>query len=430
MYSLGWVFLVFGLTTGVTGQGFNCTFEGNNLCGWTQSTIDSYDLVLDSGGTASGNTGPRYDHTSGDTSGTYLHREANDRQNGPDAVLLSPEVAYIMDQVYCFVFWYNMFGTDTGSLSVYAYPTDDGHDVSSKQPLFSISGQQTGQHAWLRAQVDVSNQTSNFTVAVELTTTSSAKSDIAIDDVELWLTDCPMQSTSFNCSFDDGPCGWIQSTDDDYNWALERERTRTDHTGPRFDHTTGDATGLFYYIEGNDPSLNDKAVLLSPVISGSLTQDSWCLSFWYNMYGRDIASLHAYVIPAGQSTNLGTQTPAFSVTGQQTGQRLWIEALVDATNQTSDFIVALEAVAGSTKLTDIAIDDVTISPELCMSDTDLSFSCNFEQGYCGWTQSTDDDVNLALERGQTYSSSTGPSFDHTLGSKLEFLHTRSEDFVK
>ncbi|XP_022087623.1 hyalin-like, partial [Acanthaster planci] len=417
MYSLGWIFLAFVLTAVATGQEFNCTFEGSNLCGWTQSTIDSYDLVLDSRGTSTDNTGPRYDHTIGDTSGTYLYREASDRNNGPDAVLLSPEVAYIMDQVYCFMFWYNMFGKGTGSLSVYAYPTDDGHNVSSKQPLFSISGQQTGQHAWLRAQVDVSNQTSNFTVAVELATIGFATSDMAIDDVELWLTDCPTQSTSFNCSFDDGPCGWTQSTDDDYNWALERERTRTGHTGPRFDHTIGDATGLFYYAEGNGPSVNDKAVLLSPNISGSLTQDSWCFSFWYNMYGRDIASLHAYVIPAGQSTNLGTQTPAFSVTGQQTGQRVWIEALVDATNQTSDFMVALEAVAGSADQSDIAIDDVAISPGPCTRDTDLSFNCNFEQGYCGWTQSTDDDVNLALERGQTYSSSTGPSFDHTLGNE-------------
>ena len=49
-----------------------------------------------------------------DTSGTYLYRESSDRGLGPDAVLLSPEVTYFMDQMYCFVFYYNMFGEGSG----------------------------------------------------------------------------------------------------------------------------------------------------------------------------------------------------------------------------------------------------------------------------------------------------------------------------
>ena len=43
--------------------------------------------------------------------------------------------------------------------------------------------------------------------------------------------------TSFNCSFENGPCGWTQSLEDDYNWALEKEETTTPDTGPNNDHT-------------------------------------------------------------------------------------------------------------------------------------------------------------------------------------------------
>ena len=97
------------------------------------------------------------------------------------------------------IYWHLFF---LGSVNVYAYPTEDGHDLSSKTPLFSVSGQQTGQHVWLLAYVDIFNQTSNFTVAVELTTIGSARGDIAIDDVELRFTECPGELNLYLGIFD------------------------------------------------------------------------------------------------------------------------------------------------------------------------------------------------------------------------------------
>ena len=47
-----------------------------------------------------------------------------------------------------------------------------------------------------------------------------------------------------------------------------------------------DEVGVFYYLEAHYISTNDKAVLLSPTVSGSQSQDSWCFNFWYNMYGH------------------------------------------------------------------------------------------------------------------------------------------------
>ncbi|XP_038072761.1 uncharacterized protein LOC119741140 isoform X2 [Patiria miniata] len=418
MYFLGWIVLVLvgliavGKSTTI-GTTLDCDFEdpGQRLCSWVQSTEDSTDLVVNSGSTPTAQTGPIVDHTIGDNSGTYLYREANDRSDGHDAVLISPVVNASSGGSLCFTFWYSMFGDKTGTLNVYANPVEQG---SMSTPLFSIFGQQTGQSAWLQAQVDLSNQTSAFNVSVELITINSVLGDIAIDDLAFLESECANVSLSFNCSFDEGSCGWTQSTADDSNWALERGRTRSYHTGPVIDHTTGTDVGLYYYFETDRLSTNEKVVLLSPTVAGSQQDDSWCFSLWYNMYGQETGTLNVYSIPTNAS--LSTQTPIFSITGQQTGLRVWLQAMVNV-NQTSDFMLALEAVFEVGKLSDIAIDDVTISEGACSSDDNVDFNCDFEEGYCGWSQPTDDSANWALERGATYSSKTGPDFDHTIGGE-------------
>lgn len=39
--------------------------------------------------------------------------------------------------------------------------------------------------------------------------------------------------------------------------------------------------------------------------------------------------------------------------------------------------------------------------------------CNFEKGWCGWTNEPDRKLNWTLHRGATLSDRTGPSYDHT-----------------
>ena len=78
-----------------------------------------------------------------------------------------------------------------GSLHVYIYTTTEGHDVTTKQPAFSVFGEQSGPELWLQALLDISNQTSSFTVAIQVIDGDDFRSDIAIDDVEVWQGTCP-----------------------------------------------------------------------------------------------------------------------------------------------------------------------------------------------------------------------------------------------
>lgn len=44
---------------------------------------------------------------------------------------------------------------------------------------------------------------------------------------------------AFSCSFDDDFCGFVQRTDDKFDWTRHRGRTSSQGTGPNRDHTTG-----------------------------------------------------------------------------------------------------------------------------------------------------------------------------------------------
>ena len=45
------------------------------------------------------------------------------------------------------------------------------------------------------------------------------------------------------CNFDVSMCGFVQGSDDKFDWTRRKESTPSDLTGPSFIHTTGNLTG-------------------------------------------------------------------------------------------------------------------------------------------------------------------------------------------
>ncbi|XP_075455243.1 uncharacterized protein LOC142494697 [Ascaphus truei] len=81
------------------------------------------------------------------------------------------------------------------------------------------------------------------------------------------------------CGFEQGLCGWKQSTADDLDWifVLRRGRPHTQH------YANGDTPGGVHISLKNQSMTSipgQKALLLSPIL-----QDPKCLSFWYGSLG-------------------------------------------------------------------------------------------------------------------------------------------------
>ncbi|KAI2660059.1 MAM domain-containing protein 2 [Labeo rohita] len=151
----------------------HCDFEAG-LCGFTQDKEeDSGDWMLSKGPTPTSYTGPRGDHTSG--VGHYLHIEASMMLPGNKARLLSSSLRGSRE-TQCLQFYYHMYGSGIGQLSVYLQTGQENQD----KLLWTSQGEQG--ISWLRASVNYQYD-HQHQIVFEATRGASVRSDIAIDDI-------------------------------------------------------------------------------------------------------------------------------------------------------------------------------------------------------------------------------------------------------
>ncbi|KAJ9580601.1 hypothetical protein L9F63_024216, partial [Diploptera punctata] len=158
-------------------------------------------------------------------------------------------------------------------------------------------------------------------------------------------------------------CGWSQDPFHAFNWSRHNYQTpsRNLDTGPSFDHTLGPGKGGYYmFIETSSPRIeNDTARLFSPVFSPNLTvSQPSCFIFWYHMYGAATGILNVYVKPEDIPFD-GNLSPKFTKFGNQGDE--WFQGIVQLPRLNIPFQVVIEALRGSSYVSDIAIDDVEIT---------------------------------------------------------------------
>lgn len=161
--------------------------------------------------------------------------------------------------------------------------------------------------------------------------------------------------------------------------------------------------GRYLYIETSAPRhQGDIAILDSPRLPPT-PAGGVCVSFWYFMYGGSIGSLQIYLT---QSTN-------DSLFWQRNGTQgaVWKQAQ-ETIMSPVDYRLSIRGYVGNGYQGDIAIDDFNVSNGACPPNG----ACDFETGFCGWTQSTTDDFDWLIGKSGTASAGTGPRVDHTLQS--------------
>ncbi|XP_071158212.1 uncharacterized protein [Mytilus edulis] len=213
------------------------------------------------------------------------------------------------------------------------------------------------------------------------------------------------------CDFENGLCDWTQdAANDTNNWILHSGNTPSSRTGPDVDHTLGNSTGHYLYLEASSTPIGDNAILKSQTLSSS----AYCLSFSYHMYGNRMGSMNVYV----QDCNNPKLQTIWSKNGDK-GQA-WMNACIYISKRQQDYQLAIEAVRGSGYYSDMAIDDMVISAvadnQNCTCfNIDYDDYCDFDNDLCHWKQGTVDNLDWTRNEGPTPSMQTGPSIDHTSG---------------
>ncbi|XP_053398184.1 MAM and LDL-receptor class A domain-containing protein 1-like [Mercenaria mercenaria] len=212
-----------------------------------------------------------------------------------------------------------------------------------------------------------------------------------------------------DCDFDNDFCDWNNDETCNVTWTRQHGNTPSAYTGPESDHTTGN--GHYIYIEASDTrEYEEKARLISPMEESG----PFCLMFWYSMYGQHIGSLHVYM-----RTNTSVDIPLFTKNHSMSTNK-WIKAVISKIAPV-DYQVILEGVVGKGVKGDIAVDDISLTKEMCSAE------CAFEIGFCNWDQDRNDNFDWTRQSGKTQTPNTGPLADHTSGSNQK-NDTKSMDW--
>ncbi|XP_078576545.1 uncharacterized protein LOC144862130 [Branchiostoma floridae x Branchiostoma japonicum] len=170
-----------------------CDFQhGAGGCGFTQDTSDDTDWVWGSQHTPTSNTGPPHDNTFRNSTGKYMYVEASGGTAGDTARLISAPLN--MENNICLNFNYHMYGTQVGTLNVYAKHRGNN---SHGEAIFSRSDFQ-GDH-WKFIELALPKREGFLQIVLETVRGSGAYGDIAIDDVGI-ITDACVRLTGGNTS--------------------------------------------------------------------------------------------------------------------------------------------------------------------------------------------------------------------------------------
>ncbi|KAG8449184.1 hypothetical protein GDO86_016021 [Hymenochirus boettgeri] len=174
---------------------FHCGFEEGNICLFTQDDADIFDWTKQSASTRdtryTPNTGPTTD-AGGSKHGFYMYIETSrPRMDGEIARLLSPVFNIAQknpygssNTVYCFSFYYHMYGKHIGALNVFLrLKGQTTTDIS----LWSAKGNKGEQ--WNQANLNI-HPTTSFQLIFEGVRGDGIEGDIAIDDISIVEGEC------------------------------------------------------------------------------------------------------------------------------------------------------------------------------------------------------------------------------------------------
>ncbi|XP_074753596.1 MAM and LDL-receptor class A domain-containing protein 1 [Athene noctua] len=480
----------------------HCNFEFD-LCGWKQDENDDFDWNLRTSSTTKMGTGPATDHTLQEPSGHYIFIKSSFLQlPGQKARIFSPVLSK-RNKNCKILFYYHMFGAHIGSLIVYQKTMAKHEEI-----LLNLTGNQG--NFWQRKTLILTGDgDEDFQVVFEGIAGKGPKDGIALDDLTFSRECLPSQEflpaeptklpptgscshgywqcqngkcyrteqrcdfeddcgdntdeseCGTSCTFENGRCGWQNSLADNFNWVLGVSLPRS--LRPPGDHTLGNRTGQFLYLEATAIGLkNEKAHVKSSRWKES--SGTCVMTFWYFKSSKAMGHIQVLIKTDDGIVKIwsesGSHGDEWNKVELHLGKLRNFEVIfegirtrdlgggaaiddIEFNNCTTigenprecpaltDFVCGSENCIESHFICDYKPDCEDISDEAdCSYYTSIPGSCNFETRdqewttVCGLTQDLSDDFDWNISN----SSETGqmdPDTDHTPGKGQNFLYVNS-----
>lgn len=196
--------------------------------------------------------------------------------------------------------------------------------------------------------------------------------DISLDcqDGEDERQNCNQMPYGARCSFEDDMCGWYSIDGKSLEWVRHNGSTPTNFTGPNFDHTYMNSTGKYLYVNmlKEDVKFGSSATLKSmifnppPTVHGNISSryyNSCAIRFYLHKTGKHRSGILLQVTELRPNYNHSND---ILWSYEDLGDR-WVRKVLILPNITYRYFLIFEAKRGLRYISDIAIDDVSLSPE-------------------------------------------------------------------
>ncbi|KAI5627922.1 MAM and LDL-receptor class A domain-containing protein 1 [Silurus asotus] len=372
-----------------------CDFE-MDLCYWESSALSNHSVAwIWTSGVSASMFAPKVDHTTNSNLGHYMAFDTKPNNNEQIAYLQS-ELMQPVDHA-CLEVWYWMdMWNSIDKLTITLYVNESG--------ILHFLWNQTGNQGsmWHRITLDY-GATEQYQLVFEAKRPPKSTGVIALDDIYIRERgSCANISTttlaptthpttppasSMDCSFEEGLCGWVQESENGFDWTRQQGlHVGAINIGLLYDHTIGNKHGFYLALNMSGGKDGETAVLSAPV---NLQAPTMCVGFWYFMLGPSVAKLDLVVKMKTKELVVWTR--------RGTGAAEWLKAQVTV-NLMDMQIVKFTGSRNVKSSGFIAIDDVRVTPGACEDQS----PCGFESSsLCGFESDISDSIHWLRVNGST-----------------------------
>ncbi|XP_072310698.1 MAM domain-containing protein 2-like isoform X2 [Eucyclogobius newberryi] len=383
------------------GYCLECNFEESHLCGYSNQWNANVNWYV--GGVQLRDNDLSPDHAPRNHTGHFMHVDSVHAVTFQEvAKLVSPMTTAPMSG--CLSFQYQRSEARGNLFSVY---TRDR--LGQYQELWRAAPESQEPGEWEPVQVDLKAPYS-VQVVFEVAFSSPRGGHVAVDDISFSPQFCsadtePTFDPSLgSCDFEKGLCGYGQG-----HSAPWRRLTVKPNIFRNGDHTTGAGSFLLAHSQ-----LGPRSGYVSRLVGPSLpTNTEFCLRFYFSLRGfsQTEQALSVYLQQGLVQQKIWTQ-------GEKS-RGIWIQGDVSFTTSSPSKVVFVSVCRSLWDCGSVALDDISLDLGQCELGTGLLLGpaqCDFELGFCGYSQDRhSDDADWNRRRGPTPTSYTGPRGDHTTG---------------
>lgn len=400
----------------LSGYCLECDLEEPHLCGYSNQWNTNVNWYVGGGG---GLQDPQKnlpdDHTYNNETGHYMYVDSIYAKTLKEvAKLVSPMTTVPMSG--CMSFHYQR-GVERGNQ--FAVYTRD--KAGQYQEIWRADKDGQNQNDWIATtwewipvQMDL-KAPYPLQVVFEVAFNSPRGGHVAVDDITFSPEFCSADTeptfdpSISNCDFESGFCHYTQELKKESPWRRVSVRPNIFRSG---DHTTGE--GSFLLAQSQlAPRSGYSSRLMGPILPGNM---KYCLRFFYSLRGfnQTDQALAIYL----QDSNSITKERIWTQGAKS--RNIWIATEVTFQSVKPAKVMFVSACKSFWDCGSVALDDIRVSLGDCESNAAsllvVPGHCDFETGYCGYSQDKQGDAGDWVRRkGPTPTSYTGPRSDHTTG---------------